>query len=64
MLPSPHAQLTLRICCSFCSKDQFMVEHIIAGPCVYICNECVALCMCIIADKKAQDNKETNEVPR
>lgn len=64
MLPSPNAQLTLRICCSFCGKDQFMVEHIITGPCVNICNECVELCVLIIADKKTQDNKETNEVPR
>ncbi|MGH9764623.1 MAG: ClpX C4-type zinc finger protein [Blastocatellia bacterium] len=30
--------------CSFCGKSQSDVETLIAGPLVYICNECVKLC--------------------
>ncbi len=36
--------------CSFCGKSQDAVKRIIAGPGVYICNECVDLCSTIIAD--------------
>ncbi len=35
--------------CSFCNKTQFDVAKLVAGPGVYICNECVALCDQIIA---------------
>lgn len=46
--------------CSFCGKSQDQVDKIIAGPDVYICNECVALCQQIIDDDKAlqHDNEE------
>jgi hypothetical protein len=30
--------------CSFCSKDQSQVAKLVAGPGVYICNDCVELC--------------------
>jgi ATP-dependent Clp protease ATP-binding subunit ClpX len=36
--------------CSFCGKGHDEVKKLIAGPAVYICNECVALCNEIIAD--------------
>ena len=36
------------ICCSFCGKPQEAVDRLIAGHGVYICNECVELCMSII----------------
>ncbi len=36
--------------CSFCGKNQKQVERIIAGPGVYICNECVELCNEIMGD--------------
>ena len=36
--------------CSFCGKGHDEVKKLIAGPSVYICNECVALCNEIIAD--------------
>ena len=39
---------TLR--CSFCGKTQDEVSKLIAGPRVYICNECVAICIEIIRD--------------
>jgi ATP-dependent Clp protease ATP-binding subunit ClpX len=37
--------------CSFCGKGQEEVKKLIAGPTVYICNECVELCNEIIADE-------------
>ncbi|MCX8516361.1 MAG: hypothetical protein ORN57_05185, partial [Alphaproteobacteria bacterium] len=40
--------------CSFCSKKQQEVLKLIAGPGVYICNECVALCNDIVAEQKPQ----------
>jgi ATP-dependent Clp protease ATP-binding subunit ClpX len=36
--------------CSFCNKSQRDVDKLIAGPTVYICNECVDICLDIIAD--------------
>ena len=37
--------------CSFCGKSQGEVKKLIAGPAVYICNECVALCNDIIVEE-------------
>ncbi|MHB1499043.1 MAG: ClpX C4-type zinc finger protein [Acidimicrobiales bacterium] len=37
--------------CSFCGKDQHEVLRLVAGPGVYICNECVDLCNQIIAEE-------------
>ena len=37
--------------CSFCGKEQRMVNRLIAGPNVYICNECIALCNEILNDE-------------
>ena len=37
--------------CSFCGKAQKEVKKLIAGPTVYICNECVDLCNEIIDDE-------------
>jgi ClpX C4-type zinc finger len=39
------------IVCSFCIKPTGDVESMVAGPGVYICNECVDLCVAIIASK-------------
>ncbi|TPE51302.1 ATP-dependent Clp protease ATP-binding subunit ClpX [Maribrevibacterium harenarium] len=52
--------------CSFCGKSQDEVKKLIAGPSVYICNECVDLCNNIITQELTQsddDNGETNELP-
>jgi ATP-dependent Clp protease ATP-binding subunit ClpX len=38
--------------CSFCGKHQRRVDKLIAGPGVYICNECVDLCVQIIAKER------------
>lgn len=37
--------------CSFCSKSQFDVSKLVAGPGVFICNECVDLCNQIIVEE-------------
>ena len=36
--------------CSFCAKSEDEVKKLIAGPTVYICNECVDLCVLILRD--------------
>ncbi|MEI6157641.1 MAG: ClpX C4-type zinc finger protein, partial [Atribacterota bacterium] len=41
-----------RLKCSFCGKTQSEVNKLIAGPGVYICDECVELCTEIIKDEK------------
>lgn len=38
--------------CSFCEKPKCSVERLIAGPGVYICNECVDLCNEIIEEER------------
>lgn len=38
--------------CSFCGKAKNEVEHLIAGPSVFICDECVELCVGIIAERQ------------
>lgn len=45
--------------CSFCGKTQEQVEKLIAGPGVYICDECIELCMGII-DENAERNYKPN----
>lgn len=39
------------LCCSFCGKNQREVKKLIAGPTVYICDECIELCNDIIAEE-------------
>ena len=42
---------TLNLSCSFCGKNQREVRKLIAGPTVYICDECIELCNDIIAEE-------------
>ena len=46
--------------CSFCGKSQKEVKKLIAGPTVYICDECIALCNDIIAEEVERDDKLPN----
>jgi ATP-dependent Clp protease ATP-binding subunit ClpX len=46
---------TLR--CSFCNKDQNDVRKLIAGPTVFICDECVDVCNDIIADDRRSESR-------
>jgi ATP-dependent Clp protease ATP-binding subunit ClpX len=41
--------------CSFCGKSQYEVQKLIAGPTVFICNECIELCNDILKDEKRQN---------
>ncbi|BDZ63132.1 ATP-dependent Clp protease ATP-binding subunit ClpX [Agromyces mangrovi Wang et al. 2018] len=45
--------------CSFCGKSQKQVQQLIAGPGVYICDECVELCNEIIEERLAESGEET-----
>ena len=42
--------------CSFCGKSQEEVKKLVAGPTVYICNECVALCNDILREEEKPRN--------
>ena len=49
--------------CSFCGKSQHEVRKLIAGPSVFICDECVDLCNDIITEEmneQAKENKNTD----
>jgi len=50
--------------CSFCGKSQHEVKKLIAGPTVFICDECVELCMDIIREEhKTKVSKNNDGVP-
>lgn len=44
--------------CSFCGKSQDEVKKLIAGPSVYICDECIQLCNEIIAEEYSEESKD------
>jgi ATP-dependent Clp protease ATP-binding subunit ClpX len=50
--PASARKFTATLTCSFCGKHQRQVNKLIAGPDVYICNECVDLCVEIIAQER------------
>ena len=54
------------LCCSFCGKSQKEVKKLIAGPGVYICDECIELCNDIIAEEKEREvaTKAVLKVPK
>jgi ATP-dependent Clp protease ATP-binding subunit ClpX len=49
--------------CSFCNKDQNDVRKLIAGPTVFICDECVEVCNDIIADDNKFDRGARSALP-
>lgn len=53
------------LCCSFCGKSQNEVKKLIAGPTVFICNECIGLCSDILREdnKKSPLHKGDNSKP-
>ena len=53
-----------KISCSFCGKSQEEVKKLIAGPNVYICNECVVLCKDILVEDDKIDTKQGFEIPK
>jgi ATP-dependent Clp protease ATP-binding subunit ClpX len=54
------------LACSFCGKSQREVKKLIAGPTVYICDECIELCNDIIAEEYGQEESAapTSQVPK
>ena len=46
--------------CSFCNKSQHQVKKLIAGPKVYICDECVDICLDVIS----KDRKDAHDTDR
>jgi hypothetical protein len=55
---APGASRLETLYCSFCRKDKEAVTKLIAGPGVYICDECVRLCNLILADEGAGKAEE------
>jgi ATP-dependent protease Clp ATPase subunit len=49
--------------CSFCGKDKESVAKMVAGPGVYICNECIGLCTEILAMEEPTEIKRRHELP-
>jgi len=47
------------LCCSFCGKSQNDVKKLIAGPGVYVCNECIDICNEIINDDEQTESTTT-----
>jgi ATP-dependent Clp protease ATP-binding subunit ClpX len=50
--------------CSFCGKSQEEVRKLIAGPSVYICDECIQLCTEIIAEEHNQEKETGSGLPK
>jgi ATP-dependent Clp protease ATP-binding subunit ClpX len=53
---------TLR--CSFCNKSQREVKKLIAGPTVFICDECVDICLDIIAEDRMLEQQHETSLPK
>ncbi len=49
-----------KVSCSFCYKTQGQVEKLIAGPNVYICNECIDLCCSIIESEPSHKHRSVD----
>ena len=48
--------------CSFCGKNQSEVRKLIAGPAVYICDECIQLCSEIIEEESEKEAKDADRI--
>jgi ATP-dependent Clp protease ATP-binding subunit ClpX len=63
-MPTSDSDSKNTLYCSFCGKSQHEVRKLIAGPTVFICDECVELCMDIIREEtKSGGLKSTDGVP-
>jgi len=49
--------------CSFCNEDQNEVRAMIAGPTVFICDECVEVCQEIVSGKRDQPSASADIIP-
>jgi len=48
----PGADEQSELCCSFCNKSQRQVRRLVAGPSVQICDECIDICVDILAEER------------
>ena len=56
---------TKKLKCSFCDKTQDEVRRLVAGPGVYICNECVALCQSVLdGDFQQEVTFDLDSIPK
>ncbi len=58
-----HSAAKKALRCSFCGKSQHEVVRLVAGPGVYICNECVGLCNTILAEELARTTSSADDPP-
>jgi ATP-dependent Clp protease ATP-binding subunit ClpX len=57
------AATTVEVRCSFCAKPASEVQKVIAGPGVYICNQCVGLCHDILRDEEQKPPQPEAQLP-
>ena len=53
-----------KLSCSFCGKQQSKVKKLIAGPNIYICNECVDLCNDILVEEEKSEADQSFEIAK
>ena len=58
------AKFDAHLKCSFCGKSQDQVRKLIAGPGVYICDECIDLCNEILDEELLDNQANTNNSPQ
>ncbi len=56
-------QAALQVNCSFCTKPSSAVTKVIAGPGVYICNECIQLCNDILEEQRQASSPPGTQLP-
>ena len=57
-MPTEKRDDSANLTCSFCGKSQKEVKKLIAGPTVYICDECIGLCNDIIAEEIEKEEQQ------
>ncbi|MBQ5810804.1 MAG: AAA family ATPase, partial [Clostridia bacterium] len=60
-MPSNNTPNSHQIKCSFCEKTQDQVKRLVAGPGVFICNECIELCAALLDDSPAPKKASKKE---
>ena len=54
----PKGDINKNVKCSFCGKSQASVKKIVAGPNVFICDECIRVCSSILEDEFLENEAE------
>jgi hypothetical protein len=58
---APDQVMQKTLCCSFCGKTQHDVRALIAGPAVFVCDECVGACNDVLADREVWELLKADE---